>query len=67
MPSRGGFSLGKIASMELNHKPVDIAKRGDSIALKIESSSSEESSRLYGRHFDFRVSIFSASETTQAW
>ena len=45
--------------MELNHKPVDIAKRGDSIALKIESSSSEESSRLYGRHFDFRVSLWS--------
>ena len=49
--------LGKIASMELNHKPVDKAKQGDSIALKIESSNSEESSRLYGRHFDFRVSL----------
>lgn len=48
--------LGKIASMELNHKPVDKAARGDAIALKIESNSTEESSRLYGRHFDFRVS-----------
>lgn len=49
--------LGRIASMELNHKPVDKAVRGDAVALKIESSSTEESSRLYGRHFDFRVSL----------
>ena len=48
--------LGKIASMELNHKPVDMARRGDNVALKVESSSAEESAKLYGRHFDFRVS-----------
>ena len=33
--------LGKIASMELNHKPVDVAKRGDSVALKIEAQNAE--------------------------
>ena len=60
MPSRGGFLLGKIASMELNHKPVDIARRGDSIALKIEATTAEESAKLYGRHFDFKVGFKTA-------
>jgi len=57
IPSKGGIMLGKIASMELNHKPVDVAKRGDNVALKIEAQNAEESSRLYGRHFDFKVSL----------
>jgi len=56
IPSKAGIMLGKIASMELNHKPVDVAKRGDNVALKIEAQNAEESSRLYGRHFDFKVS-----------
>jgi len=59
IPSKGGIMLGKIASMELNHKPVDVAKRGDNVALKIEAQNAEESSRLYGRHFDFKDKLIS--------
>ena len=55
VPSRGGFTLGRIASMELNHKPVNIARQGDDVAMKIEATTSDESARLYGRHFDFKV------------
>ena len=55
IPSQGGFDLGKIASLELNHKPVQTANRGESVAMKIESTNTAESSRLYGRHFDFKV------------
>jgi len=52
VPSRGGFSLGRIASMELDHKPVDVAKAGQSVAMKIEAGNQQEASRVYGRHFD---------------
>ena len=47
--------LGKIASMEINHKAVEKAKKGDDIALKIEATNADESAKLYGRHFDFKV------------
>lgn len=47
--------LGRIASMEINHKAVEKAKKGDDIALKIEATNAEESAKLYGRHFDFKV------------
>ena len=52
VPTQGGFELGRIASLELNHKAVDRAHRGDSVAMKIEATNSTEAARLYGRHFD---------------
>lgn len=36
VPSRGGVDLGRIASLEKDHKPVDTARRGDAVAMKIE-------------------------------
>jgi hypothetical protein len=47
--------LGRIASIELNHKAVDTAKRGESVAMKIEATTPNEATRLYGRHFDHNV------------
>ncbi len=55
IPSQGGIDIGRIASMEINHVAVEKAKRGDSIALKVEATNTAESSRLYGRHFDHKV------------
>lgn len=52
---QGFVDLGKIASLELNHKPVDQAKKGDSVAMKIEATTTTESTRAYGRHFDHKV------------
>ncbi|KAL4860126.1 Eukaryotic translation initiation factor 5B [Chlorella vulgaris] len=53
VPSRqGGVDLGRIASLEKEHKSVDIAKKGDTVAMKIESTKPEEASRSYERHFD---------------
>ena len=49
------MELGRIASIELNHKGVDTARRGDSVALKLEAMSAAESSRSYGRHFDHKA------------
>ena len=51
VPSAGGVELGRIASLELNHKSVDKAHRGDSVALKIEATNAAEAARMFGRHF----------------
>ena len=48
------MDIGKIASMELNHKQVDKATPGQSVAMKIQPGTATESSRLYGRHFDHK-------------
>ena len=40
-----------IAGVEANHKPVDIAHKGQEVAIKIESVSGD-APKLYGRHFD---------------
>lgn len=34
--AQGGVDLGRIASLEKDHKPVDTARRGDAVAMKIE-------------------------------
>lgn len=58
-PGRPEVSLGKIESMELNHKAVERAERGDSVAIKLQSTNPEEASRLYGRHFDHTDQLYS--------
>ncbi len=30
------MDLGRIASLEKDHKPVDVARKGDAVAMKIE-------------------------------
>mmetsp|Transcript_12421 Transcript_12421/g.45287 ORF Transcript_12421/g.45287 Transcript_12421/m.45287 type:complete len:553 (+) Transcript_12421:366-2024(+) len=59
IPSQNFITLGKIASMEMNHKDVDIARKGDSVAMKIQSTTAAESARLYGRHFDHKDELVS--------
>ena len=59
VPTQGGIDLGRIASMEKDHKAVDTAKKGDSIAMKIDATKPEEAARLYGRHFDYRDDLVS--------
>ena len=52
IPSQNYIDLGKIESIELNKKSVDVAKAGQSVAIKIQPGSTEEGMRMYGRHFD---------------
>ena len=40
-----------VASLEMNHKPVDIARKGSEVCIKIEPTGGE-APKLYGRHFD---------------
>lgn len=52
-------SLGTIESMELSHKTVEKASVGDSVAIKIRGTTSDESAKLYGRHFDHKHQLVS--------
>ncbi|KAG6885491.1 hypothetical protein C0993_001098 [Termitomyces sp. T159_Od127] len=55
------ISLGKITSLEINHKTHDIVKKaqaGAGVAVKIEHAV-YESAKMYGRHFDDKDEILS--------
>ncbi|KAH9617876.1 hypothetical protein KSS87_003361 [Heliosperma pusillum] len=52
IPSQEFIDIGRIASIENNHKPVDIAKKGQKVAIKILGSNPEEQQKMFGRHFD---------------
>lgn len=61
VPSKDGVDLGRIVSIELNHKAVEEARAGQSVALKIEATNATEQSRLYGRHFDHTDNLVSGA------
>ncbi|MED6138657.1 hypothetical protein PIB30_076468, partial [Stylosanthes scabra] len=52
IPSREFIDIGRIASIENNHKPVDYAKKGLKVAIKIVGSNPEEQQKMFGRHFE---------------
>lgn len=52
MPIKIEFiEIGRVASIEYNHKVVESARKGQEVCLKIEHHGSE-APKLYGRHFD---------------
>ncbi|KAG3112651.1 Eukaryotic translation initiation factor [Phytophthora idaei] len=55
VPSAGGFLVGKVGSIEREHKEVDRAKKGASVAVRIDN----EGSVMYGRHFDYKNKLVS--------
>ncbi|XP_044512296.1 eukaryotic translation initiation factor 5B-like [Mangifera indica] len=59
IPQRDFIDIGRIASIENNHKPVDIAKKGQKVAIKIVGSNSEEQQKMYGRHFEIEDELVS--------
>lgn len=58
VPSREFIDIGRIASIENNHKPVDYAKKGTQVAIKIIASNPEEQ-KMFGRHFDMEDELVS--------
>ncbi|KAL8130083.1 hypothetical protein V2J09_019238 [Rumex salicifolius] len=52
VPSRDFICIGRIASIENNHKPVELAKKGQKIAIKILGNNPEEQQKMFGRHFE---------------
>ncbi|KAM4795174.1 eukaryotic translation initiation factor 5B [Rhinophrynus dorsalis] len=58
VPSKAFVDIGIVTSIEINHKPVDVAKKGQEVCIKIEPIPGE-SPKMFGRHFeatDFLVS-----------
>ncbi|KAH7840134.1 hypothetical protein Vadar_013080 [Vaccinium darrowii] len=51
--------LGRIASFENNHKPVEYAKKGQKMTIKIVGSNSEEQQKMFGRHFGIEDKLVS--------
>ncbi len=43
--------MGRIVSIQLNHKPLDVARKVSEVCIKIEPVS-VEAPRMYDRHFD---------------
>ena len=43
--------MGVVSSLEVNHKQVEIARKGEEVCIKIEPTGGE-APKLYGRHFD---------------
>ncbi|XP_058474603.1 eukaryotic translation initiation factor 5B [Solea solea] len=51
VPSKGFVDIGVVTSIEMNHKSVDSAKKGQEICIKIEPIPGE-SPKMFGRHFE---------------
>ncbi|KAM8904894.1 eukaryotic translation initiation factor 5B [Spinachia spinachia] len=51
VPGKGFVDIGIVTSIEMNHKSVDSAKKGQEICVKIEPIPGE-SPKMYGRHFE---------------
>lgn len=43
--------VGVCSTIEINHKPIDLAKKGQEVCVKIEPIGGE-APKMYGRHFD---------------
>ncbi|GLJ18361.1 hypothetical protein SUGI_0324990 [Cryptomeria japonica] len=52
VPTKDFIDIGKIASIEINHKAVDMAKKGEKVAMKIVGSNADEAQKMFGRHFE---------------
>ncbi|KAH7344044.1 hypothetical protein B0J17DRAFT_645130 [Rhizoctonia solani] len=55
------ISLGKVTSLEINHKPFEVVKKsqvGAGVAVKIEHAV-YESAKMFGRHFDDKDEVYS--------
>ncbi|XP_060754859.1 eukaryotic translation initiation factor 5B [Neoarius graeffei] len=64
VPSKAFVEIGIVTGIEVNHKPVDIAKKGQEICVKIEPIPGE-SPKMYGRHFE-AVDIIVSKITRQS-
>lgn len=45
------MDIGRVVSVEYNHKPVEIAKQGQEVCIKIQAYPGE-APKMFGRHFE---------------
>jgi len=58
VPCREFVELGKVTSIEVNKKAKQEAKKGEEVAVKIESPN-PDNSKTFGRHFDIEDELMS--------
>ncbi|XP_061482853.1 eukaryotic translation initiation factor 5B [Rhineura floridana] len=51
VPSKNFIDIGIVTSIEINHKQVDVAKKGQEVCVKIEPIPGE-APKMFGRHFE---------------
>lgn len=51
VPSKDFLEIGTVTTIEVNHKTIDAARKGQEVCIKIEPCGGE-APKLYGRHFD---------------
>ena len=51
VPSKEFVEIGVCTSLEVNHKEVEIARKGEEVCVKIEPLPGE-APKMFGRHFD---------------
>ncbi|GIX79732.1 eukaryotic translation initiation factor 5B [Caerostris extrusa] len=51
VPSKEFLEIGVVTTIEVNHKPIEMARKGQEVCIKIEPSGGE-APKMYGRHFD---------------
>merc|ERR1712086_98169 len=56
IPDKDNFVVGRVISIENNHKKQDLLKKGNSASVSIMAS---DSSTLYGRQFDHTNTLYS--------
>ncbi|CAN0909342.1 Eukaryotic translation initiation factor 5B [Linum grandiflorum] len=64
IPTKEFIDIGRIASIESNHKPIDTAKKGQQVSIKIIGSNAEGQQKMFGRHFEMDDKLVSRISRT---
>jgi translation initiation factor 5B len=58
VPEKENLEIGRVASIERDHKPIEKARRGDKVCVKIEQNTAQKHITL-GRHWEPSSQLFS--------
>jgi len=58
VPEKENIQIGRVAGIERDHKQLKVARRGDSVCVKIEQNT-QQTHIAYGRHFDHSNQLYS--------
>lgn len=58
VPDKGFLEIGRVASIEKDKKPLQSARKGQNVCVKLEQNT-QQKSIMYGRHFDHNNMLYS--------
>ncbi|KAJ0700959.1 putative protein-synthesizing GTPase [Helianthus annuus] len=59
IPKKHFVDIGRISSIEKNNTPLEYAKKGQTVAIKITGTNAEEKQKMFGRHFKMKDELYS--------